>query len=99
MGDILAGAVGGFVAILAYAASSGRPNLELDFNFKGNHGPGVLRFKLDAGARLKPGAVNPEQLVALIKLTKKSAWSARNPALRIELIGSPARTRCLAEWS
>jgi hypothetical protein len=96
MGDVLAGSTGllaviaAVVAILAFAAASGTPRLELEFNFKGGHGPGVLRFTRDPDGQLAPGNVNlqqSEQLVALIKVTNTSRFSARNPALRLELIG------------
>lgn len=94
--DVIAGSTGmlaviaALVALIAFAAATGTPTLELEINFKGGHGPGVLRFTREANGQLAPGQDNlqqSDQLVALIKLSNASRFSARNPAVRLELMG------------
>ena len=90
VGDIVAGAtlilaiVAAIVALLAYAASTGLPELriQVDFPFSELNKPSF------SGALQEIGAVQAEnfkQLVCTIRVRNDSSYSAKNPAIVVRL--------------
>lgn len=82
-------AVAGVVALIAYLAASGRPDLgiEILFNFSFPNEP---VFRMDGDEEASSGTrkvLNYKQAFASVKLTNDSDYAARNPGVRIELEG------------
>ncbi len=82
-------AVGSFVALLAYLAATGKPDLEvvIDFRFSFPNEP-VFVAGENAGLgsdwiKLKPFRQNE----ATVRIDNNSSYAARNPGVRIELRG------------
>jgi len=89
-GDVLVGAtlllaaIAAIVALLAYAVSTGLPDLRISVEFN-HYPPNNLIFKVEAQARdqfrVEPGSMRPGKVL----LRNESGYSARNPALIVRL--------------
>jgi hypothetical protein len=94
-GDVLVGAtlllaaIAAIVALVAYAVSTGAPDIQLSVQF-GDSSPNKLAFKAEARDSI-PGALimtskNAERLGKIL-LRNNSGYSARNPAVIVRLHG------------
>jgi hypothetical protein len=89
-GDVLVGAtlllaaIAAVVALLAYAVSTGAPDLQVrvDFNFSYPNNP-VFKANREESGRLN--AEEFKQLTGNIQIRNKSSYSAKNPAVIIRL--------------
>lgn len=83
--------VAGIVAVLAYAAATPQPQLEVEVAI-GGAGPPVDHIVLSV-QRVHPGGarVDMQLLTAVITLRNDTTFAARNPAVRISLHGLRGR--------
>jgi hypothetical protein len=83
--------IAALVALAAYAAATGPPDLRLEMSNPFSERPNELLMKLQPPRDgLDYVAIDPfKQVQVSVKVTNRSHWSARNPAVRIDLSASP----------
>lgn len=94
VGDILAAStvllalLGGLVAVAAYAAATARPHLEVEVTFRFSFPNEPVLQMAPSGTGSVSRAIAPwRQCEATVQIHNRSSHSARNPAVRIDLIG------------